>query len=123
LFLSIFGFLVSGLTFVGGAIGAAIFTTGDASLRGSEKFLWAMYITFGIAYGIPSYFLFRYSQRIREFVRDASSDRPQETLTAQKAIGRTAPPRPTTCKRSWVTCQSFLRSMRALGWRTAGENG
>ncbi|MBW3600283.1 MAG: hypothetical protein KY475_23825 [Planctomycetes bacterium] len=91
LFLSILGFLVSGLMIVGGVFGGGAAAMGQMGPMGTmEAVIFVLYVLFGVLYMVPSFFLLRYGQLISQFARDPTSQRLAEALKAQRSFWRFA---------------------------------
>ena len=79
-FLSVLGFIVSGLMVLGGLI-AFVATMG----RG-VGFIFLMYIPMGLLYFFPSLFLFRYASRIANLRMTRGVEQLEDALAAQKSF-------------------------------------
>lgn len=84
IFLSVLGCLGSGLMMIGAVVGGAAMASRQGF--GGEIAIMLVYGVMGVLYLVPSFFLFRYGQRIGEFVHDPSGERLGAALEAQKSF-------------------------------------
>jgi hypothetical protein len=83
LFLSILGFIFSGLMLLAGVVMMAL---GAAASGGRTAVLGLIYVPLAVVYLFPSYFLLKYSGGIREFLTTRSAPEMEQAIQSQKSF-------------------------------------